>query len=51
MSRVGLEWLHRLGKDPKRMVRRYLVRDAELPAILLRQLVRDVTRGPPGEGR
>jgi len=43
MSRVGLEWLHRLGKDPKRMVQRYLVRDAEFPAILARQLLREVT--------
>jgi N-acetylglucosaminyldiphosphoundecaprenol N-acetyl-beta-D-mannosaminyltransferase len=47
MSRVGLEWLHRLGKDPKRMIQRYLVRDAEFPAILARQLVRKVTGTPP----
>jgi N-acetylglucosaminyldiphosphoundecaprenol N-acetyl-beta-D-mannosaminyltransferase len=42
MSRVGLEWLHRLAKDPKRMVHRYLVRDAQFPAIVARQLVREV---------
>jgi len=47
MSRVGLEWLHRLGKDPKRMIQRYLVRDAEFPAILARQLLRDATKKPP----
>jgi N-acetylglucosaminyldiphosphoundecaprenol N-acetyl-beta-D-mannosaminyltransferase len=46
MSRVGLEWLHRLGKDPKRMIHRYLVRDAEFPAILARQLVRDLAGRP-----
>jgi N-acetylglucosaminyldiphosphoundecaprenol N-acetyl-beta-D-mannosaminyltransferase len=39
MSRAGLEWLHRLTQDPRRMIQRYLVRDAEFPAILLRQLV------------
>jgi len=49
MSKAGLEWLHRMAGDPKRMVHRYLVRDAELPAILLRQLVRKVKgeRVPP----
>lgn len=47
MSRVGLEWLHRLGKDPKRMIQRYLVRDAEFPAILARQLVRKLSRSDP----
>jgi N-acetylglucosaminyldiphosphoundecaprenol N-acetyl-beta-D-mannosaminyltransferase len=40
VSRAGLEWLHRMAGDPKRLVHRYLVRDAELPAILMRQLVR-----------
>jgi N-acetylglucosaminyldiphosphoundecaprenol N-acetyl-beta-D-mannosaminyltransferase len=47
MSRVGLEWLHRLGKDPKRMVQRYLVRDAEFPAILARQFLRERIRKAP----
>jgi N-acetylglucosaminyldiphosphoundecaprenol N-acetyl-beta-D-mannosaminyltransferase len=42
MSKVGLEWLHRLSKDPKRMVQRYLVRDREFPAILARQVLREV---------
>jgi exopolysaccharide biosynthesis WecB/TagA/CpsF family protein len=50
MSRVGLEWLHRLGKDPRRMIHRYLVRDAEFPSILVRQLVRKLSRkSPPHE--
>ena len=46
MSRVGLEWAHRLVKDPKRMIQRYLVRDAEFPAILARQLLRRAPRKP-----
>jgi N-acetylglucosaminyldiphosphoundecaprenol N-acetyl-beta-D-mannosaminyltransferase len=40
MSKVGLEWAHRLVGDPKRMIQRYLVRDSEFPAILLRQLLK-----------
>jgi N-acetylglucosaminyldiphosphoundecaprenol N-acetyl-beta-D-mannosaminyltransferase len=59
MSRFGLEWLHRLGKDPKRMIQRYLVRDAAFPAILARQfagevireLAREPPRQPPGPDR
>jgi N-acetylglucosaminyldiphosphoundecaprenol N-acetyl-beta-D-mannosaminyltransferase len=43
MARVGLEWVHRLGQDPKRMIQRYLVRDAEFPVIFARQLVREVS--------
>ena len=50
MSRVGLEWLHRLAKDPKRMIQRYLVRDAEFPAILARQWAREFTRKPAPSG-
>jgi N-acetylglucosaminyldiphosphoundecaprenol N-acetyl-beta-D-mannosaminyltransferase len=46
MSRIGLEWLHRLGKDPKRMIQRDLVRDAQFPAILARQFVRELTDRP-----
>jgi N-acetylglucosaminyldiphosphoundecaprenol N-acetyl-beta-D-mannosaminyltransferase len=51
MSKVGLEWLHRLGKDPRRMVQRYLVRDAEFPAILARQFVRELTRKSDSKAR
>ena len=25
MQRAGLEWLHRLGRDPRRLARRYLI--------------------------
>jgi N-acetylglucosaminyldiphosphoundecaprenol N-acetyl-beta-D-mannosaminyltransferase len=38
MSRSGLEWLYRLGKEPRRMWRRYLVRDPKFLLILLRDL-------------
>ncbi len=41
VSKAGLEWLHRLAHDPVRLWRRYLVRDAQFPAILLRQMVSD----------
>jgi len=36
MSRAGLEWVFRLSKDPKRMWRRYLVRDPKFIPIFLR---------------
>jgi len=38
MSRLGLEWLHRLFGNPRRLWRRYLLRDPRFLAILLRQL-------------
>ena len=28
MQRTGLEWLHRLGREPARLMRRYLIEDA-----------------------
>jgi len=38
MSRSGLEWLYRLGKEPRRLWRRYLVEDPKFLLILLRTL-------------
>lgn len=38
VSEAGLEWLHRLSQDPKRLWHRYLVRDATGLSILLRSL-------------
>lgn len=38
MSRAGLEWLHRLAQDPRRLARRYLIKDSRFAAILLRTL-------------
>ncbi|MBF5042602.1 WecB/TagA/CpsF family glycosyltransferase [Aggregicoccus sp. 17bor-14] len=38
MSRAGLEWLYRLGQEPRRLWRRYLVNDPKFVGILLRTL-------------
>jgi N-acetylglucosaminyldiphosphoundecaprenol N-acetyl-beta-D-mannosaminyltransferase len=40
MSASGLEWLFRLAQEPRRMWRRYLVRDPEFLVIVLRDLLR-----------
>lgn len=39
VSAAGLEWLHRLTREPRRLWRRYLVRDPEFVVILLRELL------------
>ena len=36
MSRAGLEWLYRLGQEPRRMAHRYLVKDPRFLAVLAR---------------
>ncbi len=38
MSRSGLEWAYRLGREPRRMWKRYLLRDPEFLVIVLRDL-------------
>ena len=40
MRRAGLEWLHRLNQEPRRLLPRYLL-DAAFPALLLAQLLRE----------
>jgi N-acetylglucosaminyldiphosphoundecaprenol N-acetyl-beta-D-mannosaminyltransferase len=35
MQRSGLEWLHRLGSEPRRLARRYLVHDLPFAVRLL----------------
>ena len=40
MSDNGLEWLYRLGQEPRRMWHRYLVRDPRFLLIVLRELRR-----------
>ncbi|HEY1694846.1 MAG TPA: WecB/TagA/CpsF family glycosyltransferase [Polyangiaceae bacterium] len=40
MSDNGLEWLYRLAQEPRRMWRRYLLRDPEFALIVLRDLLR-----------
>ncbi len=37
MQRAGLEWLHRLASDPRRLARRYLVEDPPIFKLLLRE--------------
>lgn len=38
ISTVGLEWLYRLAREPRRLWRRYLVRDPKFVFVLLHQL-------------
>ena len=40
ISRSGLEWLYRLGREPRRLWRRYLLRDPQFFALILRKLTR-----------
>lgn len=39
MSRAGLEWLHRLAQEPRRLAYRYLVRDLQVLSIFGRDLL------------
>lgn len=45
VSAAGLEWLYRLGQEPRRLWRRYLVRDPEMLAIAAREAVKHARRG------
>jgi N-acetylglucosaminyldiphosphoundecaprenol N-acetyl-beta-D-mannosaminyltransferase len=45
MSRTGLEWLFRLGREPSRLWRRYLIRDPQFLMVVARA-VRDRWLGP-----
>lgn len=38
ISNAGLEWLYRLGREPRRLAHRYLVRDPEIVKIAWRML-------------
>jgi N-acetylglucosaminyldiphosphoundecaprenol N-acetyl-beta-D-mannosaminyltransferase len=40
MQRAGLEWLHRLGQEPGRMWKRYLVGNARFTVLVARELIR-----------
>lgn len=51
MARSGLEWLFRLGREPQRLWRRYLVRDPKFLGVVGRALRERVTmRGRNGDG-
>jgi N-acetylglucosaminyldiphosphoundecaprenol N-acetyl-beta-D-mannosaminyltransferase len=43
VARAGLEWAWRLAAEPRRLWRRYLVRDPRFALVLARELAR--TRG------
>lgn len=48
LQRIGLEWAHRLAKEPRRLARRYLVHDLPFAARLgLHSLRRRLTRRSP----
>lgn len=51
ISNAGLEWLYRLGKEPRRLWRRYLVRDPKFALILLEELLRRKISGQESYGR
>jgi N-acetylglucosaminyldiphosphoundecaprenol N-acetyl-beta-D-mannosaminyltransferase len=42
MSRAGLEWLFRLGQEPRRLAYRYLVRDLWIVAVFFGELVQRI---------
>jgi N-acetylglucosaminyldiphosphoundecaprenol N-acetyl-beta-D-mannosaminyltransferase len=44
ISQTGLEWLYRLGREPTRLWRRYLLRDPAFLGILLRDMMRESAR-------
>jgi N-acetylglucosaminyldiphosphoundecaprenol N-acetyl-beta-D-mannosaminyltransferase len=40
MMKLGLEWLYRLGQEPQRLWRRYLINNPSFAVLLLFQLLR-----------
>ncbi len=50
MQRSGLQWLHRLAQEPRRLWRRYLINNPRFVLEVLLQLtrLRDYPTGPPG---
>jgi exopolysaccharide biosynthesis WecB/TagA/CpsF family protein len=50
MQRAGLEWLHRLARDPRRLARRYLLHDPPVFfSLLAARFKRKVPRFPPDQ--
>ncbi len=47
MQRGGIEWLHRLAQDPRRLARRYLRDDPAIVAMLLRERFNASRAAPP----
>ncbi len=50
MTRIGLEWLYRLGHEPRRLARRYLWDDPRFFAWMIGAGVRDLLRSSPRGG-
>jgi N-acetylglucosaminyldiphosphoundecaprenol N-acetyl-beta-D-mannosaminyltransferase len=50
LQRLGLEWLHRLLSEPKRLARRYLIHDAPYAVRLLSAAALRRLSGRPGAG-
>jgi N-acetylglucosaminyldiphosphoundecaprenol N-acetyl-beta-D-mannosaminyltransferase len=50
MSRSGLEWLYRLGREPRRLWRRYLLRDPRFFIIVLKDVLAARRRQRRSEG-
>jgi N-acetylglucosaminyldiphosphoundecaprenol N-acetyl-beta-D-mannosaminyltransferase len=49
MQKLGLEWLFRLGQEPRRLLRRYVVTNARFMALVLREAARRAL-GRPSRG-
>jgi N-acetylglucosaminyldiphosphoundecaprenol N-acetyl-beta-D-mannosaminyltransferase len=47
MQRSGLEWVHRLAQEPRRLARRYLIEDLPFAWTLLQQAARQRLRARP----
>jgi exopolysaccharide biosynthesis WecB/TagA/CpsF family protein len=47
MQRVGLEWLFRLYREPRRLFRRYLVHNSLFCVMLAREMLQNRTAAPP----
>lgn len=51
MQRLGLEWLHRLVQEPRRLARRYLADGLPFAAVLLAGAARERVAGVPSRAR
>ena len=48
MQRAGLEWAYRLAQEPRRLARRYLVKNTQFAAMVVRELLTRRGSGPGG---
>ncbi len=51
MRKLGLEWLWRLGREPRRLFRRYVVDALLFPLAVMRDLAGEETQGDPPTDR